>query len=56
MKPFNPTTQAEIDFSEGSNENPFDVDTPEYQDYEQHFDTLCREAEKLEAGEMQCQM
>lgn len=43
----NPIMQAQFDFNLlGSNENPFLEDTSNWEQYEQHFDTLGIESEK----------
>lgn len=45
------TFLAELHFSRGSNENPYNPETEEahYQEYEQHFDTLTMEEEMAQA-------
>ena len=48
----NPTTKAEIDFSQGSNSNPYKENSDDWRAYEQHFDTLCIEQQQLENGEI----
>ena len=47
------TFLAEYHFSKGSNENPYNPETEEesYQEYEQHFDTLVMEEERILAGQ-----
>jgi len=42
-----PAARAEWDFRFGSNENPYPKDSSEWQQYEQHFDTLTMEEERL---------
>lgn len=46
------TTQAEIDFSKGYNHNPYSKGSPNWERYEQHFDTLCIKSQKLENAEL----
>ena len=43
----NPTIQAEWDYRQGSNENPYGEGTLEWEEYEQHYDTLLLEEEGL---------